>query len=157
MRDNGRGGMPLFQPHAQGRVWSAEKIAAFQAGMATPVGEAGWRRGWLAYDAAGAISGHVDLRAHPEICTSHRALLGMGVHRDHRRRGLGGVLLVHAMSWARAGTMLEWIDLHYLAGNMAAERLYGGHGFQRIGVTDDMFRVYGQSVGDVAMTLRLRP
>ena len=66
--------------------------------LGTPVGEPGWRRAWLALDEDGAIAGHVDLRARPERPAAHRALLGMGVHRDHRRQGLGARLIDTALA-----------------------------------------------------------
>jgi len=156
LTDNGRNGVPLFMPQSRDSAWvTAEKLSLFRDGLTTPVGDAGWRRPWAAFDPASAIIGHVDLRAHPEPCTPHRALLGMGVHRDHRRLGLGRALGEVAIDWARRETTLAWIDLDFLAGNLPAERLYLSLGFQTTATVPDMFRVDGQSVGNVIMTKRL--
>jgi ribosomal protein S18 acetylase RimI-like enzyme len=158
LEDNGRDGTPIFQPQSRETPWlGSEKIALFRAGLAAAVGAPGWRRWWTASDAAGRIAGHVDLHPRPDPAASHRALLGMGVHRDHRRRGLGRRLLAHAVAWAREETDLVWIDLSVLGGNAPAARLYRSAGFQEIATVADMFRVDGTSVADIAMTLRIRP
>ena len=61
--DNGKGGMPLFQPLPRNQsVFPDEKAAAFVRGLGIEVGQPGWRRAWLATSEDG-ILGHVDLRA----------------------------------------------------------------------------------------------
>jgi RimJ/RimL family protein N-acetyltransferase len=111
---------------------------------------------WLALDARGEIAGHVDLRARPEIAAYHRALLGMGVHRDHRGAGLGRQLVEHALAWASATAPLEWVDLDVLSGNLAARRLYERAGFIVTGEVHDLYRIDGESHGSVTMSRRLR-
>lgn len=156
LKDNGHDGTPLFQPQSQAGVsLVSEKIALFQTGLAASVGEPKWRRGWVALDASGTIIGHVDLRDHPEPCTAHRALLGMGVHRAHRGQGVGRALVTFAIAWATNGTTLEWIDLQVLSGNAPAESLYGSVGFHDIATVQDMFRVDGRSVDSILMTMRI--
>jgi ribosomal protein S18 acetylase RimI-like enzyme len=157
MRDNGRDGVPLFMPQSrQAPAMVPEKVASFRAGLSVPVGAPGWRRAWAALNSSGRIAGHVDLRAHPDPCTAHRALLGLGVHRAHRRRGLGAHLVRHAESWALQETELAWIDLSFLDGNVPARRLYRALGYQETAIIEDMFRIDGASIGDVSMTKRLR-
>ena len=123
LQDNGRDGTPLFQPMARAESrWATDKRAAFAIGLGTEVGAPGWRRAWMALDADGAICGHVDLRARPERASAHRCLLGMGVHRDARRQGLGERLLAAALDWARAQETLDWVDLEVLSSNQPARR-----------------------------------
>jgi ribosomal protein S18 acetylase RimI-like enzyme len=154
--DNGRDGTPLFRPSSRsGTRFDPEKLAAFRAGLELVVGAPKWRRAWTAFGAGDAIAGHVDLRAHPDSCTEHRALLGLGVHRDHRRRGLGRALVEHSLDWARLETELEWIDLNFLSGNVPAERLYRNLGFEHIVTVADMYRIDGESIACVSMALRL--
>ncbi|RST49422.1 N-acetyltransferase [Variovorax sp. MHTC-1] len=62
--------------------------------------------------------GHVDLRAHPTPYMVHRCLLGMGVHREWRRSGIGQRLLDVAIEWAKADQQLEWIDLQIVDCNV---------------------------------------
>ena len=153
LRDNGRDGTPLFQPMARADSrFPTDKRAAFAIGLHAEVGAPGWRRAWMALDADGAICGHVDLRARPERAAQHRCLLGMGVHRDVRRRGLGERLLATALAWARAQEALDWVDLEVLSSNLPARRLYERCGFTFAGELPDLFRIDGERHGYVYMT-----
>jgi ribosomal protein S18 acetylase RimI-like enzyme len=86
----------------------------------------------------------------------HRCLLGMGVHRKHRRLGLGAALLAHAIEWALANTGLEWLDLQVLSTNEPAMRLYHRAGFTKVGEVAEMFKFDGRSFSETRMTKRLR-
>ena len=155
LADNGKGGAPLFQPMARSESrLPADKEASFITGLGTPVGEAGWRRVWLALDAAGAISGHIDLRARPERPAAHRAMLGMGVHRDYRRQGLGARLIDAALAWARTEPGIAWVDLDVLSVNRPARQLYQRAGFAIVGEIGDMFRIDGEQLAYTYMTRR---
>jgi ribosomal protein S18 acetylase RimI-like enzyme len=158
LTDNGIGETALFQPEERGPFPYARKRAEFGMAMATPVGSSDWRRFWIAERMDGPqILGHVDLRSSdPLAAASHWARLGMGVHREHRRRGIGRALLQHALSWAEAQPGLAWVDLSFLAGNAAAESLYRSVGFHEMGRMEDRFRVGGRSVADVLMAKRLQ-
>ena len=154
--DNGSTETGYFQPRPR-RASSLlpEKQQAFRDGLNLPVGKPGWRRAWLARAADATIAGHVDLWAHPEPFTEHRCLLGMGVQRRFRRRGLGAALLDYALSWARSMASLEWVDLHVLATNETAIRLYLRTGFVKTGEVPDMFRFDGLTLTDITMTKRI--
>ena len=157
LQDNGMNGTPLFQPMARHEsFFPAARKSAFATGLATPVGAPNWRRAWIALDADGGIAGHVDVRARPEKTAAHRALLGMGVHRDYRRQGLGQRLLQVAQDWAAQETGLDWIDLEVIATNLPGRALYLAHGFRITGETTDMFRIDGEKLGYTYMTLGLR-
>lgn len=152
LSDNGTGGTALFMPMARSESgFAPDKQASMTNGMLIPVGQPGWRRLWLAVTPDGRIAGHVDLRARPEKATAHRAMLGMGVHRDHRRQGLGATLVEHAAAWARDQS-LAWIDLDVLSANEAAIALYRRCGFTLAGALPDMFRIDGAALGHTFMT-----
>jgi ribosomal protein S18 acetylase RimI-like enzyme len=146
LRDNGRDGGPLFQPlsRAQSQLPPGLK-AAFVDGLAIAVGEPRWRRLWLALDGRGSIAGHIDLRARPEPGAKHRAMLGMGVHRAYRRRGLGAQLLTIAIDWARHEAGLKWVDLEVLSENHPAVALYLRTGFTMTARIADMLEIDGVS------------
>ena len=156
LSDNGHGETAYFQPlpREASRV-PADKAAAFQIGMRTAVGAAGWRRVWVARAENGAIAGHIDLRAHAEPHAAHRCLLGMGVDRGQRKAGLGGRLIGHAAQWA-AEAGFDWIDLQVLSVNTPAIKLYERSGFQKTGEIADLFRIDGQSFAYTGMSKCLR-
>jgi ribosomal protein S18 acetylase RimI-like enzyme len=157
LRDNGADGTPLFQPigREQPRLPAGLRIG-FIKGIEIPVGQPGWRRLWLALGPTGEIAGHIDLRSRPEPSATHRAMLGMGVHRIWRRRGLGRQLLAHALAWARAESDLGWIDLEVLSENLPAVTLYARNGFTTLARIADMLQIDGVSHDLSYMTYRLR-
>jgi ribosomal protein S18 acetylase RimI-like enzyme len=152
LRDNGANGTPLFQPMSRARSQLPPALkASFVDGLAIPVGEPRWRRLWLALDARGSIAGHVDLRVRPA-----RAMLGMGVHRAYRRRGLGAQLLGTAIDWARHEHGLKWVDLEVLSENHPAVALYLRAGFTMTARIEDMLEIDGVSHDLSYMRYRLR-
>ncbi len=154
LRDNGRDGAPLFQPMPRASAgFPPDKAASFSTGLQAGFGQQGWRRVWVALN-EGEIIGHIDLRSRPEPAARHRCLLGMGVHRAARRKGLGAALLAAAVDWAR-GQGLAWVDLEVLAGNAPARALYRKCGFVQTGEIPDLFRIDGESLGYVFMSLQL--
>jgi ribosomal protein S18 acetylase RimI-like enzyme len=157
LRDNGSGGTPLFQPQGRGqaRLPSGLRLS-FIKGLELPVGEPGWRRLWLALGSNGDIVGHIDLRSRPEPGARHRAMLGMGVHRAWRRRGLGRRLLATALDWARMGGHgIAWIDLEVMSDNLPACELYLRSGFTTVARIADMLRIDGRGHDLSYMSLKL--
>lgn len=157
LRDNGADGTPLFQPlsREQSRMPPGLRLA-FIKGMPIPVGQPGWRRLWLAIGPSGNIAGHIDLRARPEPAAAHRAMLGMGVQRLYRRRGLGAQLVDTALAWARTQKGMDWIDLEVLADNQPAVGLYLRLDFRMIARIEDMVRVDGVAYDLCYMTRAVR-
>ena len=156
LAENGNGGTPLFHPAPRNTSgYPADKRAGFVQGLALPVGNPKWRRAWLALNIDGHIVGHLDLRARPEPCTEHRALLGMGVRKDKQRLGLGRKLLEFGFDWARQSELIEIIDLNVMADNLPAIQLYQKAGFTRVCQVADMFRIDGRSEADIMMTKKL--
>ncbi len=159
LRDNGQSDTGYFQPMpCAASQFSPERAARFLQALQTPMDQPGWRRAWVARNAAtGAFAGHVDLRAHLEAHTEHRCLLGLGVDRQHRRQGLARQLLGQAQSWARGEAGLSHIDLHVLSSNRPALKLYESLGFIVVGEWPDMFRIDGHRLDYTAMALALQP
>ena len=157
LEENGKLGSPLFQPLPREIVkLPAEKEAAFVAGLSKTIGQAGWRRAWLAVDdKSEIILGHVDLRAHQDVNTSHRALLGMGVALPWRKQGIGRALLEFACQWAKETNLLEWIDIEVLCDNKPAFQLYETAGFEKLCEIQDMYRIDGRPEGLIRMALKV--
>lgn len=152
---NGSEETGYFQPMSRERpMFPLAKAEAFRSGLVTAVSELGWRRAWVAHE-RGALVGHIDLRARPEPFTSHRCLLGMGLHREYRGSGLAGRLLGEATAWAAATPGLDWIDLEVISTNSAAIRFYEKYGFAGVGESADFFRIDGVAFASRIMTKRL--
>jgi len=155
--DNGTQETGYFMPSSRSDArFSSDKESSYRAGLKLPVGALGWRRAWVARATATTIAGHVDLWSHSLPFAEHRCLLGMGVDRRYRRRGVGGTLLAHAIDWTLGSTTLEWIDLHVFSNNERAIRLYLRAGFTKIGELPEMFKVDGHAFSDAMMTRSLR-
>ncbi|MBT6443583.1 MAG: GNAT family N-acetyltransferase, partial [Acidimicrobiaceae bacterium] len=56
---------------------------------------------------------------------------------------------------ARNRPNIDWLDLGVFDDNNAAQALYLKHGFEVVGRTPDRFRVDGQALDDIAMTLHV--
>jgi RimJ/RimL family protein N-acetyltransferase len=155
LAENGSEEVGYFQPMSrEAPMLASAKAEAFRSGLVTAVPELGWRRAWVARQRA-AFVGHIDLRARPEPFTSHRCLLGMGVHPEFRRIGLAGRLLALATAWAVETSALDWIDLEVLSANVPARRFYEKAGFEVVGEFTDLFRIDGLELGSRTMTKRL--
>lgn len=154
LAENGRDGR-WFMPLAPSDAGvPPAKRQSFRDGFEIPVGESGWRRGWVARDTHGEVAGHIDLRAHPDAFTGHRCVLGMGVRHDLRRIGLASRLLACATQWA-ASQGLKWIDLQVLSANEPAVALYRREGFLMQGGRPDMFVIAGVSLGELWMARKV--
>lgn len=156
LKENGVGGMPLFQPQPRDQNgFPARKHAVFRDGLGVSVGAGPWRRVWVYRDESGHIAGHLDLRGRPEPFTRHRALVGIGLAPGLRGKGIGLRLIEHVLGWAKASGVVEYVDLEVLANNAPARKLYERAGFVVVGRIDDLFRIDGKAEGQVMMTRKL--
>jgi GNAT superfamily N-acetyltransferase len=86
----------------------------------------------------------------PGDVADHAELVGMWVHPDWRRRGIGGLLVRAVIDWAAAAPFRA-IDLWVTVGNDAAEALYARLGFVRTGATQPV-REDDPTLLELAMT-----
>jgi RimJ/RimL family protein N-acetyltransferase len=124
-------------------------------GWEVPVEDWGWRRAWGLFDGNGGdrIVGHADLKCGVLPTGLHRCGLGMGIERSHRKKGHGRQLLETLIQWSQAQENLDWLDLKVFSHNAPARALYTALGFVENGEVRDFFRVDGQSIDDISMTL----
>jgi RimJ/RimL family protein N-acetyltransferase len=120
----------------------------------TDIEQVGWRRAWGLFD-QDELVGHLYLAGGTLRSELHRADMGMGITRAHRRQGGGTVLLETGIEWARGQPTIDWIDLGVFSDNPGAQALYARHGFQVLGRISDRVRVDGQSLDDISMTLNV--
>lgn len=99
-------------------------------------------------DGNGAVAGFALSRVAADECE----LLSLGVAVDHRRRGVGRMLLSTAMAWASAANA-ERFFLEVAEDNDAALRLYAGHGLTPVGRRPNYYELKG---GGYAAALTMR-
>lgn len=154
--ESGRGGTPVFGPHPRGRQPDAEVLRARRrTGWQAPPTRAGWERAWGLF-VDGTVVGHAELHGGKLETELHRATLGVGLEASHRGAGHGEQLVRAAIGWMRQLPHLSWLDLGVFEHNGAARALYERLGFREVGRVEDRFRVDGQVVCDIQMTLEVR-
>lgn len=154
--DNGENNASLFLPISKDDLnIPIELIDSFRDGHSISINKLGWRRVLIALNKKNKIIGHIDLKSHNQKYTNHRAVMGMGVHRNYRKDGLGGLLIESIMDWTKNETAIERIDLWVLSENNPAIRLYKKLGFEKIGEVEDMFRIDDSSHCYIMMTKKI--
>src|SRR4051794_7413860 len=101
LHGSGRNGLPHFTANRDRDVNDKAFNERIRAQLALPLQRRGWIRLWIAVDGDETL-GHVDLRASDRTADAHRVLLGLGIAKAHRGRGLGRALTQYAIDWARA-------------------------------------------------------
>lgn len=156
LRENGRDGDLIFAPSEEEPPFKVEDLNRDLDALSRPITTPGWQRIWLVTD-ENEIFGELTLVNRPALKTSlHRCLLMMGLERSVRGQGWGTRLLNEAIQWARQQPTLDWITLYVFENNFPAKALYNKFGFEVVGTTRDKFRVFGQSIDDTEMVLKLR-
>lgn len=145
---------PLFQPMSKDSCQVTEQFEAkFYTGFDIGVGELGWRKLWVVKDSNQRVVAHIDLRHYNQEYKYHRVLLGMGVDSSLRKQGIGEKLIQAVIQFCRQQSTIDWLDLNVLTNNVAAKNLYLKCGFSVIGEMSDCYRIDGQSVSELSMTL----
>lgn len=152
--ESGTGGDIIFRPRSVSEPVDARAIKERHlTTWGRRVGEPLWARTWGVFDGDDLV-GHADLHGGALRSELHRATVGIGIERRARRQGWGRALMETLIAFGRAQG-LAWIDLGVFANNAPARALYRSLGFVELGLTRDRFRVDGQSIDDVVMTLAL--
>ena len=153
--ESGSPGEPYYGPYGRGDLFDLDdQYERAKQRWTTSLFEPGWRRAWGAFDDQ-VVVGAADLVGGSLAADQHRVGLGMGVLKSHRRRGLGEGLLTAVIRWAQAQPSVDWLDLGVFADNHPARRLYEKLGFEVIGTTPDRFRMDGNCIDDLSMTLHV--
>lgn len=98
----------------------------------------------------GQLAGWLTLQRDKTPYRRHVCLLGMGVLRPYRHRGLGKALLEEALRYAREAQHIDRVELAVRATNLAAIGLYQSVGFvyegRRIGAICDDTGTYDDEI-----------
>lgn len=145
---------PLFQPIAKEHCQVSEQLRVkFRDGFESRLGKSHWRKLWLIKGSCGDILAHIDLRHYSGEYSFHRVLLGMGVNSSVRKQGLGVKLIESVIQFCQEINGIDWLDLNVLSNNIPAKNLYFKCGFKMIGEMSDYYRIDGESVSEITMTL----
>jgi len=123
-------------------------------GTQKDIAQPNWRRWFIAVVSNQAIV-HVDLKGSGLRTGLHRCELGLGIESQYRAQGLGRRLMETAISFAVNESQLSWIDLRVFAHNTSGINLYRSMGFQETGRCIDQFRIEGETIEDVSMSLEV--
>ena len=104
----------------------------------------------LVAEVDGRLAGWLTLQRDKTPYRKHVCLLGMGVLRPYRHRGLGKALLKEALRYAREAQHIDRVELAVRATNLAAIGLYQSVGFayegRRIGAIRDDAGTYDDEI-----------
>ncbi len=84
----------------------------------------------------------------------HVADIGIGVHRDSRRLGIGSALLSDAISLARSQGF-EKLTLDLYSSSEIARHLFERVGFQIVGIRSRHAKINGTYVNEILMEMKL--
>ena len=108
----------------------------------------------LIVEKEGQLIGQLDFSNGHRQRIEHTGEFGMGVHKDFRGQGVGGILLQALITWATAHHTIEKINLCVHHTNVRAISMYKKFGFQKEGVrTRDLKYGHHQYVDTVLMGL----
>lgn len=98
----------------------------------------------------GRIAGRLSLSRDPHPSSRHVADLGLMVSHEHRRKGIGKMLLEEAVLWARSSGVRK-LELHVFPWNEPAIGLYESFGFEREGYRKAHYERAGEYVDAILM------
>ena len=154
--ESGTSGNLIFTPligSEEQEPWD-EYFSRKKRELETPITKPGWTRNWILTDEEKAYGDLTLCNSPPLEGCLHRCLLMMGLQKDYRGKGHGRAIAGQAIKWFLDQENLEWMDLNVFSHNLGAIKLYKSFGFQEIGRTNDRFRVQGQEINDIHMTLK---
>ncbi len=104
-----------------------------------------------------AVIGSVTLVGGRGRRTCHSAELAMGVSQQAWGRGIGGLLLDTALTWARSSPMLARVSLQVFSTNVVALGLYRSRGFVEEGILRRFAKWEGRYDDLVGMSIPAGP
>lgn len=155
LTEKGIGGIYVHPFPSSYRASYDERLANLLIRMSVEPFSPNWEISWVA-KIEGKIVGHLNLKTGQLTSMTHRMKLGMGIETPFRSLGIGKQLLKTALTWAKQQKEIDWIDLSVFSNNSAAKALYLKNGFEVQYIVRDAFRLDGEVIDDIQMTVKLK-
>ncbi len=152
MKEPGYDNLPAHPFYPEYEFDLEKKVSELKNRLETEIGKIRWGRSFVAID-QDLVVGHLNLKGEIET-TLHRVKIGMGIEIPYRGLGVGTTLMEMGIKFCR-DNKFSYIDLSMFSHNVPAKRLYKKFGFTEEVISKDRFRMYGKSIDDVQMTLKL--
>ncbi len=156
MAESGVGDTPIFTPTENWNKTFDEFEKQRTEGDASSLSDPKWSRYWVLFHQGKIVGGIVLYASSPLPTGSHRATFGIAIESAYRKHGYGKKMIETAITWLKNETPFDWLDLYTFEHNERAIALYRNLGFQEMGRTPDQFRVFGKSLSDLKMCLKIR-
>lgn len=101
----------------------------------------------------GRVVGWITIDVVESEARRHCGVLGMGVLKSHRGRGIGSRLLSRGIAHAFEGGRISRVQLEVFRDNTAAVAFYAGSGFRIEGIAKGAFRLQGRYKDVIQMAL----
>lgn len=108
---------------------------------------------YLVAEAEGRIIGILNCKGGVRRAVRHAVSLGMSVAKEWRNRGVGQLLMGHAVEWGRENPVVRRIELFVFARNAGAIHLYEKFGFLLEGRRRGAIHRDGEDHDDLMMAL----
>lgn len=86
----------------------------------------------------------------------HTAVIGMGILKEWRNKGLGTALLKLAIEWSKENSILELLWLQVYTVNELGLGLYRKVGFVENGIMKNFFKQDGKYFDNLTMTMNVK-
>lgn len=95
------------------------------------------------------------LKGHDSPKTKHNVDLAVTVKKDYWKKGLGTLLLEHAINYARITGEVKNIYLEVRKDNIPAIKLYEKQGFKKVGEMPDKIFYDGKYISELVYLLQI--
>lgn len=90
-------------------------------------------------ESQGKLIGNIDLNGNQRLKLFHTGVVGMGLHKEWREKGVGSALLDTVINWSKSNPFITVLWLEVYDSNMAGKALYNKMGFNECGKIKNFF------------------
>ena len=97
------------------------------------------------------LIGNIDLNGNQRRKLFHTGVIGMGLKKEWRGKGVGSALLKSVIDWSKENKHLTIVWLEVYDSNTAGKKLYEKQGFKECGRMHHFFREDGKEIDKITM------